>query len=443
MQTKQASPPNSAGDAPPALSHDEVVVAHQVIKDTVPPTPLKYSEYFSKKFNAPVYLKLENLNISGSFKIRGAAHALLTSPLEELQRAGVMSTSAGNHAQGLAYMTGKLGIKTTVFMPQGTSMIKVAATQAYGAEVRLEGDHYIDAERRGLAWAKTSGAKLIHAFAQRDVVLGQGTVGLEIQQQQPEVGVVIAPVGGGGLLSGIAAYMRGLKRQVGLVGVQSHLCCPVAQQFRPACSLKNCGRSQQQAIKAQATLADGIAIKKPHQDNLSYLRRVVDSMVCVSEDHIAGTIMTLLEREHILAEGAGAATVAALEADTAKILELAAGRPIVCVISGGNIDASLLARIMQKGLMHSHRLIRICLQLEDHPGALAECLLEVARSGANLYHLDHNRIFNRRGVKAAEVIFDLEIASRDHCKRVLARLRAQGYQVELIHESDQYADGHA
>ena len=424
----------SADELDYKLTQHDVIKAYQIIQDSVPPTPLKHSEYFSKKFNTPVYLKLENLNISGSFKIRGAAHALLTMPLTELKQTGVMSTSAGNHAQGLAYMASKLGIKSTIFMPKGTSLIKIAATQDYGATVRLEGDHYMSAEQHGLAWAQTNGAKPIHAFAQAEVVLGQGTVGYEIHQQLPDVGAIIAPVGGGGLLSGIAAYMRELDTHVGLVGVQSHLCCPVAQHFSPHCSLESCGKYKQQPLKAHATLADGIAIKSPTATNFNYLKRWADNICCVTEGHIAGTIMKLLEHEHILAEGAGAAAVAALESHPDMMIKLARGRPIVCVISGGNIDASLLARIMQKGLMHSHRMIRIRLQLEDHPGALADCLKEIAKSRANIYHLHHNRIFNHQGVKAVEVTFDLEISHKDHCDAILQHLSTKGYGVQLMHE---------
>lgn len=438
MKITMSLSPNSSHTNVTSIGPADVIRAHKIIAAEVPPTPLKYSEYFSKKYKIPIYFKLENLNISGSFKIRGAAHALLTQPLAPLQKSGVMSISAGNHAQGLAYMANQLGVKATIFMPKGTSLIKITSTQSYGAEVRLEGDHYMDTEKKGLEWASQSGARPIHAFDQIEVVLGQGTVGYEIHQDLKDVGVVIAPVGGGGLLSGIAAYMRGLDHHVTLMGVQSHLCCPVSQHLGcdTNCPLKEeCGKHNSQTIKAHATLADGIAIKTPSQMNLHYLKTWVDQVFCVTEKHLAGAIMNLLEREHILAEGAGAASVAALEIHRDQIIEQAKGRAVVCVISGGNIDASLLARIMQKGLVQSHRMIRITLHLEDHPGALAHCLKVVAETGANIYHLDHNRIFNHQGVKAVEVIFDLEISHKQHCQEVLDHLNTHGYDVVHLHES--------
>ena len=417
------------------IHHDDVVKAKSLISPYVPPTPLKHSEYFSKKLKAPVYFKLENLNISGSFKIRGAAHALLTSPLDQLKKTGIMTASAGNHAQGLAHMAHLLGIDTTIFMPKGTSLIKVESTKSYGAKVWLKGDNFTEAETEGRKWALKSRAQSIHAFQTREVVIGQGTVGIEILDQCPDAGLIIAPIGGGGLMSGIAAYAKGCQRHIRLLGIQSSLCCPVAQKLSASCPLTPCGKDCVAPLKAHATLADGIAVKSPSEDNLYYLRKWVDKVRCVKENDLAASIMKLLERDHILSEGAGAASVAALDVYTKEVMEMADGRPIVCVISGGNIDASLLARIMQKGLMHSSRMMRMRIYLEDHPGVLAQCLKLVASTGANLYHLDHNRIFNHQGVKEVEVSLDLEISHKEHAHEVHHTLKDQGYRVHVVADS--------
>ncbi|MCY4380375.1 MAG: threonine/serine dehydratase, partial [Proteobacteria bacterium] len=343
---------NKASEVHHNLNKDRVEAAYRIIQDYVTPTPLKYSEYFSEKHNIPVYLKLENLNISGSFKIRGAAHALLRCHKKELAR-GVMATSAGNHAQGVAHMAKCLGVKAKIFMPQSTSLIKVTSTENYGAEVSLVGDSYMEAESEAMKWLEQNGAKLIHAYRQEDVILGQGTVAIEVMAQCPEVGVVVAPIGGGGLITGMAAYLRGYdtpERRVKLFGVQSRLCCPVSKLFHGhgSCGLQDCD-SQQKPIKAFATLADGIAVKNPSPKNIASIVSWVDGVQCVGERDLAGAIMELLEREHILGEGAGVASLAALELYHNQIREMADGRPVVCVISGGNIDASVLCRIMQKG----------------------------------------------------------------------------------------------
>ena len=439
--------------------------AYHQIKSYIPTTPLIKSHYLSSKYNHNIFLKLENLNISGSFKIRGACHRILNSSLKKLRSSGVYATSAGNHAQGLAYMANKLDIKSTIFMPIGTPLIKIQATKKHGAQVILTGQSYQESEEFAQKWNQDNHFQLIHAFSDPLVVMGQGTVAIEILHQLPNIGAVIAPVGGGGLISGIAKVIKDKHPEAQVIGVQSELCCSVARQFRHYlcnsinsnnegrvkrvyCDKQACVEHQRQdndkpkTIKANGTLADGIAVKTPNKQCLDIINNTVDAMICVSEHQIAGSILELLERDHILCEGAAASTVAGLD----KIFDnrnrdnkfrnefLNNKDPIVCVISGGNIDATVLSRITHKGLSQSYRMIKIVVILEDNPGALSKCLNIISENGANLYNIHHNRIFSNQGIRDVEVEFELEIANKEHSKSVLRQLRANNYWIKSIDE---------
>ena len=417
------------------LSLEEIRRLHKKIAPYVPPTPLTRSEHLSQKYNTPIYLKLENLNISGSFKVRGAAAALLSCPLGELQKKGVVVASAGNHGQGVAYIGRSLKVPVMVFMPENTPLIKIEATKSLGAHIQLVGQNFHEAEQAMLTWQQKNQKIMIHAFAQKEVMLGQGTIGLEILEKIPELGTVMAPVGGGGLISGLSVVVKSLNPSTKVVGVQSQSCCPVTRMMaslgKAFCTLDRDCEGEESSMGGDVSLADGIAVKTPGRLNQEVIREYVDVMMCVGESSVAGAIMELLERDHVAVEGAGAASVAALKALFERYPEKR-GKSVVCVISGGNIDAAVLSRITRKGLVYSGRMVRLKLTLKDSPGALAKLLGKIADTQANLYHIHHSREFSRHGVKEARVILDLEVAHKEHGLEIKELLKESGYLVEGV-----------
>lgn len=429
------------------------------ISSYIPPTPLIKSHYLSQKHSVPIYLKLENLNISGSFKVRGAAAALLSWNQDQLKKLGVVVASAGNHGQGVAYISRTLGIKATVFMPENTPLIKVEATRRLGAEVILAGKTFHRSQEAMHRWQKQHHSLILPPFEHSDVIAGQSTVALEILDQLGDLAVAIMPVGGGGLIGGVASVLKSHDPQIQVIGVQSEMCCPVtrelAQTGRALCPNLQLASSQSDHksrpgvlsnhdkethhhhLECQRNdedrgvdtlLADGIAVKRPGDTNLQMIHKYVDLMCCVDEEAVAGSIMELLERDHLAVEGAGAVSVAALDRLLARHLGLTQG-PVVCVLSGGNIDASVLSRITRKGLAYSGRMMRLTLNLKDSPGVLAALLGDLGKLGANLYHIDHNRIFSDHSVKEARVTVDLEITDRDHGDLVRRQLVESGYDL--------------
>ena len=430
------------------LINNSVAEAHSLIKKYVHPTPILKSSYFSNKYQKDIYLKLENLNITGSFKIRGAAHSILSRLKSGNKLTDIVATSAGNHAQGLAYIAQKLGINCTIFMPLGTPIIKIQSTQNYNAKVILSGTSYAETEKNCMEWNKRHKAHMIHAFKDIDVIKGQATVAYEILNQLDDIDYVICPVGGGGLISGVSSVFKQVSKNTKIVGVQSELCCSVARCFkdkntqkhttdkveddRIICQKKHCDLSTK-ILKASSILADGIAVKKPSDMCKEIIKNNVDKMVCVSEQEIAGAIMQLLERDHVLAEGAAASVIAALDRLhlNQAITDSNIKSKIVCIISGGNIDATILNRITQKGLSQSSRMIKFVLKLEDNPGSLAKCLRIISNNKANLYNINHNRIFSRHGIKEAEVEFELEIANKEHADKLYDDLIKNGYLINF------------
>ncbi|MCY4444418.1 MAG: pyridoxal-phosphate dependent enzyme [Proteobacteria bacterium] len=432
-------------DLEPPLDREAILAAYDRVSPYVAPTPLVHSLYLSEMYKSPIYLKLENLNIAGSFKIRGACHRLLQVSGSDLQKRGVVTTSAGNHGQGVGYMSQKLGIPATVFMPLRAPLIKISATRSYGASVILAGENYDEAQAEAHRWNQDHGAEYVHAFDHPDVVLGQGGVGLEILRKLPDVAAVIVPVGGGGLAAGVGCAVKSHVSGCLVIGVQSHRCCAAVQAYKSLmltqktqqktqqkaqqktqlrCSLGSpCQENQERDVSLHQTLADGIAVKSPSTLTLSLIKQYVDDMYCVTEEAIAGAMIELLERDRLLVEGAGAVSVAALASlfDLRKDLR---GKPVVCVLSGGNVDASVLSRVIQRGLRYAHRLTRFSLILPDTPGALAGCLKAIAESGANLYAIDHNRLYTQHGMKDVEVLIELEVVDKAHKERVLHLLEA-------------------
>jgi threonine dehydratase len=390
----------------------DIEAAREVLGDVARLTPLEGSRPLSERVGGPVALKCENLQRAGSFKIRGAYVRIARLSAEERSR-GVVAASAGNHAQGVALAARLLGCRATVFMPEGAPIPKVEATKAYGAEVRFAGMTVDEALGAAEEFATGTGAVLIHPFDHPDIVAGQGTVGLEILEQCPDVRTIVVSVGGGGLASGIAAAVKGARGDVRVVGVQA-----AGAAAYPA-SLAS-GRPI--PLESMATIADGIAVGCPGKLTYRMVRSLVDEIVTVTEESLSQALLLCLERAKLVVEPAGAASVAALM-DNPHGFE----PPVVAVLSGGNIDPVLLLRVLRHGMAAAGRYLSFRLRIPDRPGELAKLLGELAESGANVLDVEHLRTGPKLHLDEVEVALQLETRGPTHCDDVLARLRNAGY----------------
>jgi threonine dehydratase len=407
----------------PTVTLAHIRDALQRIRPIVPVSPVKESVFLQKRSGVKTHLKLENLNLSGSFKIRGAVNALTQLPPEDLAK-GVIAASAGNHAQSVAYTCKLLGAKSTIFMPVRAPLVKAEATRELGADVQLFGQNYDEAYAAAKAHQEQHGGIFIHAFDDARVIAGQGTIGFELLDQLSDLGMIIVPIGGGGLISGIATVVKSLKPDVRIVGVQSQAYPAIHRSFTDRRFL-SCSQG--------TTIADGIAIKQPSEFTFSLIQQYVDDVITIDEQEIASAVMSLMEWDHMLAEGAGAASVAALlKLSDCKTLPPLAGRSIACIISGGNIDVNLLKRIIPNGLKHSGRLMRLAIRIPDRPGRLAELLNLVGRTGANLADVQHNRLFGAVGYEDVEVQLDLDTLDMHHQDEILAALKQSGFKYSKL-----------
>ncbi|WP_143220077.1 threonine ammonia-lyase [Actinomadura sp. CNU-125] len=372
---------------------DDVHAARDLLADVIVPTPLIRSRALSEAIGGPVLLKCENVQRTGSFKIRGAFVRIAR--LSEAERArGVVAASAGNHAQGVALAASILGAKATVFMPEGAPLPKVAATRGYGAEVVFPGPTVDDCLVAADAYAKEQDAILIHPFDHRDVVAGQATIGLEILEQCPDVRTVVGPVGGGGLMAGVASAVKSVEKDVKVVGAQAKR----AAAFPPSLAA---GRPTR--IETQSTMADGIAVGRPGDLTYELFTELVDAVVTVSEESISQALLLCLERAKQVVEPAGAAGVAALLEHS-----YAVRTPVVVLLSGGNIDPLLLSKVLRHGLAGAGRYLVVRCRLKDRPGALVTLLGELAELGVNVLDVMHERMAARLHVEEAEVLMHLE-----------------------------------
>ena len=400
------------------LSLEKFKEAAKIVKNVTVPTNLIYSDYFSKTTGNKVYIKPENLQFTGAYKVRGAYYKI--SQLTDEERAkGLITASAGNHAQGVAMAAQKFGIKATIVMPKGAPLAKVAATKSYGAEVVLHGVVYDDAYAEACRIQKETGAVFIHPFNDPYVIAGQGSIGLEIMDANPDIDTVVVPIGGGGMASGIAAAIKLLHPHVKVVGVEA----------AGAASMKESMMAGKlSTLTSASTIADGIAVKTPGDLTYEMCRQYVDEIVTVEEDEIAGAILTLLEKCKIVAEGAGAVSVAAVLYDKFE----ATGK-IACVVSGGNIDVTTLQRVVDHGLMKSGRMARITTVIEDRPGHLARLLDVVSRSGANVVSIQHDRASSDSGIGVGigMTLLELLLETSDfgHLDQVRSMMRENGYPV--------------
>ncbi|WP_207935969.1 threonine ammonia-lyase [Actinomadura sp. KC216] len=408
---------------------DDVRAARELLRGVAVPTPLVPSRVLSELLGGPVLLKCENLQRTGSFKIRGAYVRI--AGLSERERArGVVAASAGNHAQGVALAASMLACKATVFMPDGAPLPKIAATRGYGAEIVFPGptvdDCLVAAQKR----ADECGAVFIHPFDHPDVVTGQATIGLEVMEQCPDARTIVTPVGGGGLLAGIAAAAKGLaaeaREAAGETGGEPKLKIIGAQARRAAAFPPSLAAGRPTQIEIEPTMADGIAVGRPGDLTYAMFTGLVDAVVTVTEESISQALLLCLERAKQVVEPAGAAGVAALLEHS-----YAVEPPVVVVLSGGNIDPLLLSKVLRHGLAGAGRYLVVRCRLKDRPGALVTLLSELAELGVNVLDVMHERVAARLPVEEAEVLMHLETRGADHSEDVLARLRERGYTLTL------------
>lgn len=390
----------------------DIEEAGRLLDGVVRRTPVEGCRSLSEDVGGAVVFKCENLQRTGSFKIRGAYVRIARLSDDERAR-GVTAASAGNHAQGVALAATFLGTRATVFMPEGAPLPKVEATRAYGADVRFAGVTVDEALLAAEAYANDSGAVVIHPFDHPDIVAGQGTIGLELLEQCPDVRTVVASVGGGGLVSGIAAAVKETRRDVRIVGVQA----AGAAAFPPSLA-----SGHPVHLDAMATIADGIAVGHPGALTFRMVRTYVDDIVTVSEESLSQALLLCLERAKLVVEPAGAASVAALM-DQPQAFE----PPVVAVLSGGNIDPVLLLRVLRHGMAAAGRYLSFRLRIPDRPGELARLLGLLADTGVNVLDVEHLRMGAKLHLDEVEVALQLETRGPEHCDDVLTRLRAAGY----------------
>jgi threonine dehydratase len=396
----------------------EIHAAMGRIRDSIYLSPCARSENFSQLTGNSVYLKLDNLQRTGAFKERGALNKLLTLSPEERSR-GVIAASAGNHAQGVAYHAGRHGIRAQICMPLTTPLIKASATKSYGAEVVLHGANYDEACEEAVRRSHQFGMTFVHPFDDEVVIAGQGTMGLEILEQVPDVEAIVAPIGGGGLIAGVACAVKETNRKVRVIGVQP---------ARLPSMKVAIAEGHPVTLSPAATIADGIAVRRAGEKTLPLIQRYVDDIVTVDEEEIANAILLLLEREKTLAEGAGAAAIAALINHKTPL----SGKKVAALVCGGNIDVSLLSRIMERGLVKDGRLVRLRVHLPDYPGALHRLTGILAQHRANIVETSYDRAYY--GVNLGDTAIDITMETRgpDHIAELLSALSASGYVHERI-----------
>ncbi len=400
----------------PLVTGADVEAAAALLADVVRRTPLHHSRALADLVGGPVWLKSENLQRTGSFKIRGA-YTRIARLTEDERARGVVAASAGNHAQGVALAARLLGVRATVFMPVSAPLPKVAATRGYGATVELTGATLTEALAAAVAHAAATDAVFVHPFDHPDVIAGQGTVGLEVVEQCPGVATVVVPAGGGGLVSGTAAAVRAVRPDVRLVAVQAE----GAAAFPGSLAA---GRPV--PLTSTLTMADGIAVGAPGELTLAHVRDLVDDVVTVSEEDLSRALLFCLERAKLVVEPAGVAAVAALLAEPGAFRP-----PVVAVVSGGNVDPVLLMKVVQHGMTAAGRYLSLRLRVPDRPGSLVAVLSELAACGANVLEVEHERTSQRLHVGEVEVAVVVETRGPDHAGRVLEGLRAGAYAVEV------------
>ena len=401
-----------------SISLDDVVAARERVRGAIYNSPCPHSQMLSALTGQQVYLKLENLQMTGSFKERGALNRIAMLTPEQAVR-GVIAASAGNHAQGVAYHATKQGIRALIVMPLATPLVKVTATRGFGAEVVLHGANYDEACEEATRLCAAEGMTFIHPFDDAAVMAGQGTIGLELLDQVPQLEAVVVPIGGGGLIGGIACAIKESSPKIRVIGVQT-------SRLPSMIAARTAGHPV--TVEPATTIADGIAVRRAGDVTLPVVERYVDEIVTVDEDEIASAILVLLEREKTLAEGAGAAALAALLQKKTSLN----GAHTAVMVCGGNIDVTLLSRIIERGLVQDGRMIRLRIHLLDKPGALAELTLLIAKYRANIVDTLYNRAYY--GVNLGDTTIDItmETRGREQVEELLAAMTAGGYRYDRV-----------
>ncbi|UQN15753.1 threonine ammonia-lyase [Gulosibacter sp. ACHW.36C] len=401
-------------------SLDDVRAAQATVRQTARMTPLDSARFLQQYVGSPVFLKAENLQRTGSYKLRGATNRLSKLSAEERAR-GVVAASAGNHAQGVAFAARELDIPATIFMPKGVPIPKFEATAGYGAEIRLEGDNVAESLAGAQRFAEETGAVFIHPYDHPDIITGQGTLALDIVEQLPEVDTVIVPIGGGGLASGLGAtlkqYAAEQGREIQIIGVQAENTAPFPVSMRAGHPVK---------IAARPTIADGIAVAEPGQLTFEVVRKFVDRIITVSEGDLSRAILLLLERAKLVAEPAGAAAVAAILSGQVRDTGTT-----VALLSGGNIDPMMLEKVISQGLTASDRYLKLVIGLQDVPGHLARIATILAEIGANVIEVLHTRHNKALQIDRVELEVSVETRGTNHARQVIQALREAGYEPRI------------
>ena len=393
--------------------------ARERVDEVARHTPLERSRTFSEMTGADVHLKLENFQRTGAFKIRGATNRIAT--LSEADReAGVVTASAGNHAQGVALAAERAGVEATVVMPKFAPVSKVKATRGYGANVRLEGADYDEAQAYAHELERDLGLTYVHAFDDPAVMAGQGTLGLEIVDDCPDLDTVVVPIGGGGLIAGVAVAIKAQLPDVRVVGVQAE---------GAASAQASLAAGERREIDSVDTIADGIATRSVGEKPFEIMREYVDEVVVVDDREIALALTLLLERSKTLVEGAGAVALAAV---LSEAFEYDDDETIVAALCGGNIDLNRLGTVIRRGLVQMGRYLKITIDLKDRPGELERVSSIVARTGANVYAVHHDRTSRDVAVNAAELELELETDDAEHAAGIVEELESEGYEVEIL-----------
>jgi threonine dehydratase len=405
-------------NVPLSLTLASIQAARQRIGESIYLSPAPHSAGLSEMTGQQVFLKLDNLQRTGAFKERGALNKILTLTQDEKQR-GVIAASAGNHAQAVAYHATRHGIRARIVMPTMTPLVKVDATSGYGAEVVLHGASYDDACAEAIRQSQVDGLTFLHPFDDEAVIAGQGTIGLELLEQIPDLQAVVVPIGGGGLISGVACAIKETNPAIRVIGVQT-------ERLQSMLRAREAGRPV--TLPAEATIADGIAVRRAGEVTLPLVTRYVDELVTVDEEEIASAILVLLEREKTLAEGAGAAALAALLQKKTSLN----GHRTAVLVCGGNIDVTLLSKIIERGLVKDGRRTRVRIHLTDRPGALHHLTRIIADLRANIVQTSHDRAYY--GVSLGDTVIDFTLETRGlaHIQEIAAALTAAGYRHEKI-----------
>ena len=395
------------------LTLDKIYHASYVLKDVIRPTPLVKTESISD--NCEIYLKPENLQTTGSFKIRGSGYKISQLTDEEKAR-GVIACSAGNHAQGVALAATKYGIKSLICLPDGAPISKVEATKGYGAEVCMVPGVYDDAYNEALRLRDEKNYTFIHPFDDENVIAGQGTIGLEILSEMPDVDAVVTSIGGGGLISGVACAIKSLNPNIKVYGVQAEGAPSMYESIKQGKIIK---------LDSVSTVADGIQVKEPGEHTFEYVKKYVDEIVTVNDDEISSAILKLIETQKMIAEGAGAAALAAVMFNKVPVK----GKKVVCIISGGNIDVTILSRVIKRGLLMTGRQQTVCIELQDKPGQLLAVSKIIADLGANVISIHHERASEGTDINGCYLRIVLETRNFEHVKQITEALTKNGFKL--------------